>query len=128
MSTIHSDEAFDRAMRARYREALQHVSSATRTRLHADRHAALRGEPMAVRGWPLGAAFGGVAAVVFAVTLGLNFNRGAPVDGGAPSASQAGSAMLVTPGVGMPIVTGLDQDPDFYVWLASSDAQLMAME
>ncbi|MCY7353596.1 MAG: hypothetical protein LH470_00630 [Lysobacter sp.] len=127
MSKFNSDDTFDRAMRDRYREAVQHVSPATRSRLRANRHAAARGESMPVRGWPLGAAFGGLAAVVFAITLGLNFNQGLQIDDAQP-APQAASDMLATVADDLPLVTALDQDPDFYVWLASSDAQLMATE
>lgn len=127
MSKFGSDDNFDHAMRDRYRQAVQHVSSATRTQLRTNRHAATRGESMPVRGWPLGAAFGGLAAVVFAITLGLNFNQGLQIDGAQPG-PQAASDMLATVADDLPVVTALDQDPDFYAWLASSDAQLMAME
>jgi len=131
MSTLHSDDTlhshdnFDRAMRDQYRDALQHVSPATRTRLAANRHAAMRGESMPARGWPLGAVFGGLAAVVFAITLGLNFNPGLNGEGGARPGAVVAVAVAASD---LPLVTALDQDPEFYAWLTSSDAQLMAME
>ncbi|MEJ7746694.1 MAG: hypothetical protein WKF61_08060 [Luteimonas sp.] len=123
-----ADHDFDRAMRDRYRQAIVHVSPPTRAQLRANRHAATRGPSKTMHGWPLGAAFGGFAAVVFAITLGLNFNSGMHVDGEAPPVSTAASDMFATASGDMSLVTALDQDPDFYAWLASSDAQLMAME
>lgn len=134
MSTLHSDDTFDRAMRDSYRQAVQHVSPATRMQLRANSHAATRGESIPARGWRFGAAFGGVAAIVFAITVGLNFNRldfnqpGWNADGTPQAGPQAASDMLATAADDLPMVTALDQDPDFYAWLASPDAQLMAME
>ncbi len=123
-----ADHDFDRAMRDRYRRAIVHVSQPTRALLRAHRHAATRGESKTMQGWPLGAAFGGFAAVVFAITLGLNFNPSVNVDGEALPVSGVANNMFATASGGMSLVTALDQDPDFYAWLASSDAQLMAME
>ena len=125
MSKLHSHDTFDRAMRDRYREAVQHVSPATRTQLRANRHAATRGEWMPARGWSLGAAFGGVAAVVFAVTFSLNLDQRLD-EGVSPDSPATGNMLAVAND--MPLVTALDQDPDFYAWLTSSDAQLMTME
>lgn len=127
MSNTHNDDSrsdsFDRAMRERYLHAAQHVSPSTRARLRADRHAAARGERIPVRGWPMGAVFGGLAAAVFAVAFGLNFNVGQALD---ESPAQAGNMIATVDDA--PGVTALDNDPDFYAWLASPDAQLMAME
>lgn len=128
MNELHSDDGFDRAMRDRYQQALQHVSPATRARLAATRHAATRGDATPVRGWPLGAILGGCAAVVFAITLGLNFNQGMTLDGGQPSVPIVAGDLPASAPSGPSPVTALDQDPDFYAWLESSDAQLMAME
>lgn len=123
-----TDDVFDRAMRDRHQQAVQHVSSATRAQLRANRLAAARGESKSVRGWPLGAALGGLAAVAFAITLGLNFNQQLDSDDVVQSRASVGSDMLAVTSGNEPPVTALDQDPDFYAWLESSDAQLMAME
>ncbi|MDQ3229495.1 MAG: hypothetical protein M3Q13_07145 [Pseudomonadota bacterium] len=118
-----SHDSYDRAMRERYLHAAQHVSSSTRARLGADRHAAARGDRLPVRGWPMGVVFGGLAAAVFTVTFGLNFNAGELLDEG-----PAGAGDMIATVDNAPGITALDHDPDFYAWLASPDAQLMAME
>ena len=117
-----SDDGFDRAMRERYLHATQNVSASTRERLRADRHAAARGDRLPVRGWPMGAVYGGLAATAFAAALGLNLNAPGPDEGFA----RPGNTMATVGDARG--VTALDNDPDFYAWLASADAQLLAME
>lgn len=116
-----TEDSFDRAMRERYLHAAQHVSPPALARLRVDRHAAARGERIAMRGWAMGAVFGGLAATVFAVAFGLNFRVGQALD-------DSPARNLVVAVDDASVVTALDHDPDFYAWLASSDAQLMAME
>lgn len=123
MNDIHkNDDDFDLAMRERYRLAADNLSAPTRTQLRRARHAAATdGARRRGFSWPL--VFGGAAAAVFAVAFGLNLR---------PEALQ-------TPDVAVPAtvatadnyeeaVSALDQDPDFYAWLGSSDAELVAME
>ncbi len=116
-----SDDSFDRAMRERYLRAAQEVSPSARARLRGDRHAAAHGERIPMRGWPMGAVFGGLAATVFAVAFGLNFRVGQTLD-------DSPARNLIAAVDDAPGITALDYDPDFYAWLASPDAQLMAME
>ncbi len=118
-----SHDSFDRALRERYLHAAQHVSSSTRARLRAERHAAARSDSLPVRGWPMGVVFGGLAAAVFTITFGLNFNAGQLLDEGPAGTGNKMATVDDAPGI-----TALDHDPDFYAWLASPDAQLMAME
>jgi hypothetical protein len=68
----------------------------------------------------MGTALAGVAAAVFALALGVSLWR--PVEDANPA---TGALVAVSPDDG---ATVLEQDPDFYAWLASDDADLLAME
>lgn len=120
MKTEATDNAFDDAMRARYRLASERVSPRTRTRLRPGPHAtrpALAWSP----GWRIGAGMAGIAATVFAVTFALNLQR--------PPAPDATSLPIAGDAAREPDpVDPLGQDPDFYAWLASEDADMLAME
>ena len=61
--------------------------------------------------------------VVFALMIGLRFGPAPP-----NTATDAGTAMVVTAADASTNVTMLDEDPEFYAWLASADAQQIAME
>lgn len=117
----NEDDAFDATMRDSYRQATTEISAATRTRLRQARHAAASGEARK-RGysWPL--LFGGAAAAVFAVAFGLGLREQALPPGSAPPATVASTAGYDE------TASALDQDPDFYAWLGSSDAELVAVE
>lgn len=115
-----ADQRFDAAMRGRHRAAVGNISPQVRWKL----------QPMAPRaragtrsGWRLGTAFASVAAAVFAVAIGFNL-RG---DGPATLSTQASVAALAANG-NDDNATVYDQDPDFYAWLASDDANLVAVE
>ncbi|MEO6365633.1 MAG: hypothetical protein ABIO38_06265 [Luteimonas sp.] len=125
---FRNDDDFDRAMRGRYLVATQHLSPMTQARLRAGRHAAGHREHMPVRGWGMGAVAGGLAAAVFAVAFGLNFSARPQHDEISQTAGPSGTSNMIATADDAPGVTALDQDPEFYAWLASSDAQLMAME
>lgn len=120
MKTEATDNAFDDAMRARYRLAGERVSPRTRTRLRPGPHAtrpALAWRP----GWRIGAGMAGIAAATFAVTFALNLHR--------PPAPPAASPLLAGDAAWAPDPVGtLEQDPDFYAWLASEDADMLAVE
>lgn len=122
MSDIrHNEDAFDAAMRDSYRLATAQVSAATRARLRQARHAAASGE-VRKRGysWPL--LFGGAAAAVFAIAFGLGLRQQALSPESAPPTTVAETASYDE------TASALDQDPDFYAWLGSSDAELVAVE
>ena len=114
---------FDAALRARHAEALEQLSPRVRAQLAQRRHAALRGQaqPRARRNG-LRYAIAGFAAIgVLGLGLQLQPARIAPpttpatVARTAPTAAPRGDTLL-------------DQDPEFYAWLASPDAQQLAME
>ena len=113
---------FDQAIRAVHADALAHVSAATMAQLHRRRHAALA-PARAPRRWPLAAA--GFASLLV-VALGVGF---ALRPGDAPAPARATVASTAAENSGLEeVITDLDQNPDFYVWLASGDADLLAME
>jgi len=116
------EDAFDEAMRDRYRLATGHVSAATRAQLRQARHAAAIGDARKPRfSWPL--LLGGATAAVFAVAFGLGLHKQAlPAPDTAPTTAVATAASYEES------ASALEQDPDFYAWLGSPDAELVAME
>ena len=108
------DRRFDDAMRDLHRAALGNISPGVAWKL---RPAAPARPAVRPRGWRMGAAFAGAAAALFAVALGVGIWPQRAVDT-APTMSATVDADD----------TALGQDPDFYAWLASDDAALVAME
>lgn len=119
MNDNHDNDLFDAAMRTRYRQAADSVSPAVRARLRQARREAATSE-VRNRGfsWPL--LFGGAAAAVFAIAFGLNLRQDALRTADPSPAAVAADAAEPA--------SALDQDPDFYAWLGSSDAELVAVE
>lgn len=118
------EERFDRALRALHADALSHVSAGTLAQLHRRRHAALSAEPARRFGWPLPAA---VFASLLVVAVGLGFALRPAGD----AKTAPASATIADTDAGDSIegvLDDLDQNPDFYAWLASGDAALLAME
>jgi hypothetical protein len=114
---------FDQAMRATHADAVAHVSAATLAQLHRRRHAALDTASARTTRWRLRAA---AFASLLVVAAGLGIGLRSSGDGPAP---QAAPPLAVTTDPGIEgVLDDLDQNPDFYVWLASGDADLLAME
>lgn len=115
-------ERFDATLRAHHAAALGHLSPRVQAQLAQRRNVALRGEARAGAGRPqrVRLAVAGFAAV-FALALGLRFapqsTEGAPVAPRVTASTQYASGNAA-----------LEEDPDFYAWLGSSDAPLLAME
>ena len=123
------DDTFDASLRARHAAALERLSPRVQAQLAQRRNAALRGHAARSRGHGFRYAATGLAAAC-ALALGLHFSavptptpRAAAVVA-APTPAPAGNAG----NAGNAGSTMLDEDPDFYAWLASSDAQRVAME
>lgn len=115
-----TDDRFDRALRAQHAAALESLSPATRAQLAQRRLAVLRA-PAGRAPHRLRYALAAGAAVC-ALALGLQLRpSGSPA---APAARPALAGMQAAPRAD----TLLDEDPEFYAWLASSDARLAAME
>ncbi len=120
MTTDH-DHQFDAALRARHQASLERLSPRVQAQLAQRRNAALRGEGTARRRH--GFRYAAVSfAAVFALAIGLQQFRTTP-DPTAPAATGIASTASATSDATM-----LDEDPEFYAWLASSDAQQVAME
>jgi hypothetical protein len=114
----------DEAARAAHAQALDHVSAATMAQLHRRRHAALSAAPARGWRWRMPAA---ALASLLVVAVGLGFGLRVadnPPPGGSDAAPAVASA---EPGIEA-VLDDLDQNPDFYVWLATGDADLIAME
>ena len=111
-----NDDAFDTRLRDTWRTAVDAVPPALAWRLRAA-PAQARAERTPVR-WPLGAAF--AAAAVVALAIGLRPHPAAIPDAAPVSAAAAIDANDAT--------ALLDRNPDFYTWLASPDAEQLAME
>ena len=114
---------FDQRLRERHAEAVARISPRVRAQLAQRRNAAQRGDAAAaprrgLRPLAAGAAFAAVLA------LGLMLLPGTP-DSAAP-ATEAAIADASTPAAAPNTI--LDEDPEFYAWLASTDGQLLAME
>ena len=112
-----NDDAFDAGLRATWREAVDAVPPTLARRLRP-----VATEPRAPARWPLGAAL--AAAAVLALAIGL---RSRPA--GAPEAAPATTTATAIAASGDGSLTApLDRSPDFYAWLASPDAERLAME
>ena len=120
---MNNINGFDQTLQQQHATAVERISPRVRAQLAQRRNAALRGEHVAPRhrsGMRYAAA--GFAAIC-ALAIGIQF-------GIAPTATSP-SRIAAAP---MPVTTDttdatmLDEDPEFYAWLASADAQYIAME
>ncbi len=112
---------FDEALRGHHRASLDQLSPKVSAQLVQRRHAALRGSAPH-RSHRFGFAAAGFAALC-ALAIGVQL-RTPPTPSSAPSTILASTTSA--PARADSII--LDQDPDFYAWLASSDAMQVAME
>ncbi|MGS1080209.1 hypothetical protein [Pseudoxanthomonas beigongshangi] len=111
---------FDSRARQAHAAALTQLSPQTLTRLRAARRQA----PSASRrAWPwlAATAFSGVLAVM----VGLQWLPSSPTP--APAADEPAVAANASDAA-LPANTLLDENPDLYLWLASSEAPPLAME
>ena len=113
------NESFDQAMRELHAQALTQVSSPTRARLRAARTAAARRVPTPGLRWALATGF----VSIFALAIGLQWR--------APSSSSDAAAQTAVLDAAIDAedhgaVATFDEDPDFYLWLASNDDTLPA--
>jgi anti-sigma-K factor RskA len=118
-SSISNNEAFDGDMRQLHATAVAHISPQTLARLRAARHG-VQTAPQRGHAWRWIAA--SAFSAVLAVAIGVQFlPRSAPVPTAQPSLAATGS--YYNDGVAT-----LDENPDLYLWLASSEAEPLAME
>lgn len=113
----HDNGMSDAALRAHHAASLERLSPRVLAQLAQRRNAALRGEGVRrTHGFRYAAGF----AALCALAIGLQFNTAPTPATSAPAASVGASTASAA--------TMLDEDPEFYAWLASSDAQQVAME
>lgn len=112
----HPDNTFDRAMRELHAQALTQVSPRTRVRLRAARTGAAHRAPTQGLRWALAT---GVVAV-FALGIGLQQWRGPS------STTDVPTQIAALDAADYGAVAMLDENPDFYLWLASNDDSLPA--
>ena len=111
----------DATLRARHAASLEHLSPRVQAQLAQRRNAALRGN-VARRGHGVRYAVAGFAALG-ALAIGLRLGM-APAPVPTPAMPTIASSVATT----TPAATILDEDPEFYAWLASPDAQRLALE
>ena len=121
-SAIDKNDTFDRDMQQLHATAVDNISPQTLARLRAARHG-LEKEIAPQRGhawrWMTATAF----SAVLAVAIGMQFLPTAqPVAPASPTVAAVVADEYTTG------VTALDENPDLYVWLASSEAEPLAME
>ncbi|SDQ95591.1 hypothetical protein [Pseudoxanthomonas sp. CF125] len=112
---------FDRNMRQLHAAAVSQVSPQTLARLRAARHAA-QAAPKRGHAWRWVAAT--AFSAVLAVALGVQF---LPQSGTVP-ATQTTVAAMGDDDIYGDSLAALDESPDLYMWLASSEAEPLAME
>jgi hypothetical protein len=118
----------DRIARARHDQALATLSTRTRTQLHNRLQAALtggsgHGQRMRMPAWSWAAA----AALVLAFAFGAPW-RNLHEPASTPATPLAATIPATTAPAADSALATLDQNPDFYLWLASSDAVALASE
>jgi anti-sigma-K factor RskA len=119
MNDSSRDDRFDAAMRQSYDAATNRLSARTQAQLQQRRRAASSGQPALEPsrrhfGWPVAASF----AAVLALAIGLQV-RWQP---------ESTATVPIVADNDDNLDTVLDENPDFYLWLASSDANALAME
>lgn len=122
MST--QSHAFDAALRARHQAALAGISPQVRAQLAQRRTAALRGTT-ARRGYGLRYAAAGFATLC-ALAIGLRLYPQPAPTALAPAVAIAAQPAATPPTAPSSVL--LEEDPDFYAWLGSSDVRQLAME
>ncbi|MGI8560580.1 MAG: hypothetical protein ACR2J7_03920 [Luteimonas sp.] len=128
--TTHHDDApgggeLDRIARALHAAGVAHVAPRTLMQLRARRTQPATGRALISGTRALGWSLAGACAAVFAVAIGLRMDL--PSLAGDP-APVADAGTQVDNDDALEAYAALDQDPDFYLWLATTDVQPLAME
>jgi hypothetical protein len=117
---IDDKETFDRDMRKLHAAAVDQISPRTLARLRAARHAA-QTAPQRGHAWRWAAA--SVLPAILAIAVGVRF-----LPHSAPTPVAQPMATATSGGAYADSVAVLDENPDLYLWLASSEAEPLAME
>ena len=121
INSLHQDR-FDDALRRHHAVSVARLSPQVQAQLVQRRRAAGRGQAVH-RGGGLRAGAAALATLC-ALAIGLQLRTAAVPETVVPAQSVASAAT----GASRTQATMLDEDPEFYAWLASSDAQQVAME
>ena len=118
---------FDTHIRARHAAALAQLSPQVQAQLAQRRNAALRGTGIAKPSHRLRLAAAAFASVC-ALTVGVQFfPHSQPTLSPAATASVAISKQAITSATARGNAA-LEEDPDFYAWLGTSETRQLAME
>jgi len=121
-SNVPDHDRFDASMRQHHAASVAQLSPQVSAQLVQRRNAAKRGEAVhRGHGVRVGAA---AFATLCALAIGLQLRPTALPGTVAPADA---TVTAIAPN-GRAASTMLDEDPEFYAWLASSDAQQVAME
>jgi len=124
-----NQQIFDAALRQLHADAIANVSARTQAQVHQRRRAALSGQsagaartgaartPARRFGWPVAASF----AAVLALAVGVQMRHDGATSSSVP-------ALAVVDDGDIEGIATLDENPDFYLWLASNDAVALASE
>lgn len=122
-SAIDKQASFDRDMRTLHATAVSQVSPQTLARLRSARHALPTAASRTRVAWPWLAA--SLGSAVMAIAIGVQFlPQALPAGGPAPQVVAQVADDRDYPGS----LAALDENPDLYMWLASSEAAPLAME
>ncbi|KGQ19546.1 hypothetical protein LF41_2806 [Lysobacter dokdonensis DS-58] len=120
----------DEAIRALHADALDQLSPRVRAQLQQRRRVALRGEGAQAPAsrWRLAFPLA-AAAAVGALAIGVQLNSLPPTTSAPTVAVVQPAATNASANADETVIAStLEENPDLYVWLASDDAALMAME
>lgn len=121
-TTSHLDEAFDQRMRGLHATALDQLTPQALARLRSARQQAQIAAPSRGHAWRWVAAT--AFSAVLAVTLGLQLlPNSSPTPVVKPIVASTNNDDVYADGV-----SALDENPDLYMWLASAEAEPLAME
>lgn len=118
----HREDALDARAREAHRAALHALSPAVRAQLRRRTRLALAGEPAGHGTRVAAPRWGWIAAPALALALAFAL----PWPGAEDSAPSA--PVAVAPAPELEVAAPLEQDPDFYLWLASADAVALAAD
>lgn len=127
MNPVDEKTTLDAHARQLHAASLSRLSPQTLSKLRAARHAAQAGDAPVRTGqwrWLTATAF----TAVFAVGIGLQLmspDASQPAPGEQPAGKVIASTTLQD---AFSDTTVLDEDPDLYLWLASAEAQPLAVE
>lgn len=120
------DDGFDARIRQAHADAVAHLSGRTRLQLQLRRGAATGAAPTTAPprsfAWPLAAA-----CAVAALAIGVQLRQ--PESPGSVATPEPRPVVSATQDAAVAdAYTALDESPDLYLWLASDDAAMLAME